>query len=322
VTPVRLSCASENDYPVRVDLDDLLMKTSRTFALAIPLLPEPTRREVGVAYLLFRIADTFEDATTWPRQTRLEALTAFAAAMQLPGPERVARVRALVPQWLRSPPVTHEGYLELLREAEGVVAALDQMPPAMQRVLVHHTVRTAEGMAAVVARADERGSLQLESMKDLTDYCYVVAGIVGELLTDVFVHDAPSLASRRAQLEQHMVEFGEGLQLVNILKDQGADATDGRVYLPAGVSSAELFARARRDLEAANRYVQSLQQGSAPRGFLAFCGLSLVLAFAALDRLEAEGAGAKVSRDDVARLFGRLQELLDVGGPLDLRALA
>ena len=90
----------------------------------------------------------------------------------------------------------------------------------------------------------------------------------------------------------------------------------------ASVSSAELFSRARRDLEAANRYVQSLQQGSAPRGFLAFCGLSLVLAFAALDRLEAEGAGAKVSRDDVARLFGRLQDLLDVGGPLDLRALA
>jgi phytoene/squalene synthetase len=32
------------------------------FALAIPLLPEPTRNRVGIAYLLFRIADTFEDA--------------------------------------------------------------------------------------------------------------------------------------------------------------------------------------------------------------------------------------------------------------------
>ena len=41
------------------DIDRLLVRTSRTFALAIPLLPEPLRREVGVAYLLFRIADTF-----------------------------------------------------------------------------------------------------------------------------------------------------------------------------------------------------------------------------------------------------------------------
>ncbi|HZD06425.1 MAG TPA: squalene/phytoene synthase family protein, partial [Longimicrobiales bacterium] len=43
------------------DLGRLLDRTSRTFALNIPLLPQPTRREVTVAYLLFRIADTFED---------------------------------------------------------------------------------------------------------------------------------------------------------------------------------------------------------------------------------------------------------------------
>src|SRR4051812_37988052 len=47
------------------DIDRLLLRTSRTFALAIPELPEPLRREVGVAYLLFRIADTFEDANRW-----------------------------------------------------------------------------------------------------------------------------------------------------------------------------------------------------------------------------------------------------------------
>jgi len=55
-------------------LDDLLEKTSRTFALSIPMLPEPTRRHVGIAYLLFRIADTFEDAALWPRDRRVAAL--------------------------------------------------------------------------------------------------------------------------------------------------------------------------------------------------------------------------------------------------------
>ena len=44
-------------------MDHLLEKTSRTFALTVPLLPEPTRCEVTVAYLLFRVADTLEDAT-------------------------------------------------------------------------------------------------------------------------------------------------------------------------------------------------------------------------------------------------------------------
>jgi phytoene/squalene synthetase len=45
-----------------VDLADLLQRTSRTFGLAIPRLSEPTRTEVTIAYLLFRIADTLEDA--------------------------------------------------------------------------------------------------------------------------------------------------------------------------------------------------------------------------------------------------------------------
>ena len=33
------------------ELLDLLEKTSRTFALSIPVLPEPTRKEVTLAYL-------------------------------------------------------------------------------------------------------------------------------------------------------------------------------------------------------------------------------------------------------------------------------
>jgi len=57
------------------NLDDLLEKTSRTFALSIPMLPEPTRRHVSIAYLLFRVADTFEDASLWPRARRLAAST-------------------------------------------------------------------------------------------------------------------------------------------------------------------------------------------------------------------------------------------------------
>ena len=67
-----------------VDLEQLLIATSRTFALSIPLLPEPTRREVTLAYLLFRIADTFEDAPSWPRAARIEALERFGRLLEQP----------------------------------------------------------------------------------------------------------------------------------------------------------------------------------------------------------------------------------------------
>lgn len=302
-----------------MDLDDLLSKTSRTFALAIPLLPEPTRKAVSVAYLLFRVADTFEDATTWPREERLDALESFVELLELSPSERVAEAQRRSEAWLKRPPVDHEGYLELLGELAPVLAELDTLAPAVSALVLRHTIRTTEGMASVVARADERGNLRLASVPELKDYCYIVAGIVGELLTELFLHDAPALESQHAELTRLMRAFGEGLQLVNILKDVGDDAQDGRVYLPGSVPRAELFALARADLDDANRYVQALQRGGAPRGFLAFTGLSLVLAFAALDRLEADGAGAKVPRQQVMSLFQSLEQQLDSGVALDLR---
>jgi farnesyl-diphosphate farnesyltransferase len=301
-----------------VDLDDLLLKTSRTFALAIPMLPEPTRKAVGVAYLLFRIADTFEDSTTWPREKRLDALEAFVDLLEGEPAMREREAQRLVTQWMAVPPVDHAGYLELLGETPGLMKALHSLEPKVAARVVHHAVRTTEGMASVIARADERGNLRLGSVRELKDYCYLVAGIVGELLTDVFLLDTPSLAQERAALEKTMIDFGEGLQLINILKDANDDAKDGRVYLPTNVTRAELFALARADLEGGLRYVQALQRGGAPRGYLGFTGLSLSLAFAALDQLESRGAGAKVSRQEVGEIFAALEQELDSGAVLQL----
>ena len=98
-------------------IDELLEKTSRTFALSIPLLPEPTRREVAIAYLLFRIADTLEDATEWPRKRQIEALDEFAEVLENPSEERATELGR---SWAAERPIVHEGYLELLADT-GVV---------------------------------------------------------------------------------------------------------------------------------------------------------------------------------------------------------
>lgn len=301
-----------------VDLDDLLNKTSRTFALAIPLLPEPPRSAVGLAYLLFRIADTFEDATDWPREERLNALESFVEVLELDPATRKGVERRLVDGWLARPPVAHAGYLELLSEMPAVLAHVDALPPEVRRIIIHYTLRTTEGMASVVRRADERANLKLKSISDLKDYCYLVAGIVGELLTELFLYECSLLKSEEATLKQAMRAFGEGLQLVNILKDAGDDARDGRVYLPDNLTRAEILSLARADLKQANHYVQALQRGSAPRGYLAFTGICLMLAFASLECLEVQGGATKVSRLEVARLFEELNRQLDEGIALDL----
>src|SRR5260221_12830065 len=166
------------------DLDQMLVETSRTFALAIPLLPEPTRRQVTVAYLLFRVADTFEDAGEWSRERRLGALADFGDMVRTLDP---LRAQALSQQWTAARPTGHEGYLRLLAAFPEVLAELAKTAQRERRLLAEHTLRTAEGMASFVASGGEDGTLRLGSVDELKRYCYVVAGIVGELLTELFI---------------------------------------------------------------------------------------------------------------------------------------
>ena len=93
------SITESQAYPANGDeiLSELLVRTSRTFALAIPCLPLPARREVTIAYLLFRIADTIEDGDRLNRDEKLAALDSFATvlrgdllAAQEPRPSAVA----------------------------------------------------------------------------------------------------------------------------------------------------------------------------------------------------------------------------------------
>jgi farnesyl-diphosphate farnesyltransferase len=195
-----------------------------------------------------------------------------------------------------------------------VFAELEGFDPVRRAAIIKHTIRTAQGMAGFVARGDANGSLHLETLSDLRHYCYIVAGIVGELLTELFLHAAP-LENVRETLERTAVAFGEGLQLVNILKDADSDARHGRVYLPPGLDRGEILAIARDDLRDASEYVLALQTAGAPRGFVSFTALPVLLARATLDRVERFGAGSSISRADVAALVGRLHQNLDSGAP-------
>ena len=289
-------------------LDDLLEKTSRTFALSIPMLPEPTHRHVGIAYLMFRIADTFEDAVRWTRAARLAAFSDFERLLVTPGGEDDATER-----WLTESPIEHPGYLELVRETPAVMRAYWAMPPTARAVLQRDLLRTVRGMADVVRRGDTRGHLRLATVRELRDYCYVVAGIVGEMLTELFLLEHPGLAPAGPRLRRRSRFFGEGLQLVNILKDASGDATEGRSYLPGGIDRSVVVAIARSDLDRAAEYVDTLQRSAAAEGLIAFTASPVILARASLDRVAALGAGAKLARAEVLALMEEMFANLRAG---------
>jgi farnesyl-diphosphate farnesyltransferase len=281
--------------------------------VTIPMLPMPTRRDVGIAYLLFRVIDTFEDAVHWPPRQRVEMIEELLRLMDQPDPELARR---LADRCLGDPPLEHPGYLELLREIPFVLRQLEDLPERRRSLLRSHVRRSGAGMAAIVSRTGAAGELTLGSVGELRDYCYVVAGIVGEMLTDLFLLDRAPLAPIADYLRQRARAFGEGLQLVNILKDAQADAREGRVYLPASVDRAEIAALARADLRAASEYTLALQSQGAERGLVTFNALLVRLALGTLAAMREQRPGGKLSRMEVFAIVSSVLRDVDDGRPV------
>jgi farnesyl-diphosphate farnesyltransferase len=293
------------------DIETLLQKTSRTFALTIPCLPQPTRDEVGIAYLLFRIIDTFEDAVLWSPDKRQKALGDFIGI--LAGPASASQALAL--EWTRDPPLIHDGYQELLARTPYVLERFEALRPEVRQILRTHVARSAEGMASFVRRVQPEGRLQLDTMADLRAYCYAVAGIVGEMLTELFVQGRPGMQAVAPELRKRAAAFGEGLQLVNILKDARPDAIEGRTFLPREAPLREVFVLARQDLADAAAYVDLLREGGAEPGLIAFNAFICKLAAANLQILRDQGLGAKLTRLTVAKIAAEIAASLGVETP-------
>ena len=166
-----------------------------------------------------------------------------------------------------------------------VLRELEALSDPARTIIVRHVARSVQGMQSFIRRADELDRLTLPTIKDLRLYCYAVAGIVGEMLTDLYLLDRVELAAPAEGLSNRAAAFGEGLQLVNILKDAPRDVQEGRLYLPPGTNAAVLEL-ARRDLDAAGEYVGLLRDAGTdsvalPSGdqrarLVSDCGLSRV----------------------------------------------
>ena len=130
------------------EISALLQKASRTIALAIPLLPEPTGTEVSVASLLFRVIGTLERRTDWSSARRVDALTGLVELLD--GPPEAAN--ATVSEWTRELPVTHTGARELLEGIPGILRAFQQLRRDAGVSIRRHVARSAgEGRGETTA---------------------------------------------------------------------------------------------------------------------------------------------------------------------------
>ena len=208
--------------------DHILPHVSRTFALTIPQLPAALRTPVTTAYLLCRIADTIEDEPALPADETFGFLQRFAAVVS--GTGQAAPLAEELAGRLsgRTLPAEHD----LVRHMERVVrvtASLDEP----QRAAIQRCVEVmCYGMHHFQHAASVRG---LARSSDMDSYCYYVAGVVGEMLTELFCGYSPAIMRQHAALRDLAPSFAQGLQMTNILKDFWEDRSRGACWLPQEV---------------------------------------------------------------------------------------
>ena len=212
------------------DIDSLLEKTSRSFYPTLKYLPKKIRGQIGLLYLLARVADTIADSKEGETESLIQALTEYNEVAQgrsteLPDLTHLADIQANA----------DEG--ELLRNVQKVVDALKIYNEGDQQRMLECLDVIVGGQILDLQRfgiAREGGNISaLQTEQELDDYTYRVAGCVGVFWTKMSLAHIISIPNDKEELFfENGIRFGKALQMINILRDIPEDLRFGRCYIP------------------------------------------------------------------------------------------
>jgi len=213
---------------------------SRTFALTIPVLPQRLATVVTNAYLLCRLADTVEDDVGLDDKQKSKFHQRFVAVVEGHEPAE-AFATDLLPLLSDR---TLDDEKDLVRNTAKVIRVTHSFS-AEERAALTRCVRImCAGMPRFQRNRSTRG---LSDLNELSAYCYFVAGVVGEMLTELFCLHCAELEDSRSRMMSLGVSFGQGLQMTNILKDIWDDRQADTCWLPRSVFNGSAIDLARLD---------------------------------------------------------------------------
>src|SRR5438105_9134378 len=208
----------------------MFARVSRSFYLSIRLLPKKRRDPVSLGYLLARASDTIADTTELPVALRTEKLHLLARGIQGEAlGDAILDLSASL-----APLQKNKDERALIESLQSCLDWLEQ-----SNVLDREEVRAVleqinRGQLLDLERFQNPAKIvALETAAELDEYTYLVAGSAGEFWTRLCFRHLPKFT---AQGETEMLElarsYGMGLQLINILRDAGADLRARRCYFP------------------------------------------------------------------------------------------
>ena len=208
----------------------LLRSVSRSFYLSIRLLPAQLREPIALAYLLARTTDTVADTGGISTDVRTEALRMLSNGIQGRASREV--VLDLVASFVAmQQKVSERQLLVALPDCLDWLDHLEQADRTDIRVVLEKITR---GQMLDLQRFDDPKEIHaLGIAADLDEYTYLVAGCVGGFWTRLCFRHVRNFASLS---EDEMLalgkRYGMALQLINVLRDAGADLRAGRCYFP------------------------------------------------------------------------------------------
>ena len=212
-------------------INSLLETTSRSFYPTLKYLPKKIRGQIGLLYLLARVADTIADSKHGQTEVLLDLLEQYNDVAQgrsttLPDFTELASIQA------------NEHEAKLLRNVEDVVEGLkDYGEGDQQRILTCLDVIIG-GQVLDLQRfgiANEGGKISsLTNDEELDDYTFRVAGCVGVFWTEMSLAHLMKLPPEEEKVfREKGIRFGKALQMINILRDIPEDLRFGRCYIPS-----------------------------------------------------------------------------------------
>ena len=232
---------------------DVLRDVSRSFYLTLRALPAGMREATSVGYLLARASDTIADSGG-ARSERLMLLENFRKVV---AGDEVAGFFEMAAKVAGEKGVK-EGEQVLMQRLEEVFLWW-QMLPDHEREAVREVVTTITlGQVWDLERFPEGAVVALDDAQEAEEYCYRVAGCVGEFWTEVgFGSDEGFSNNPKEQMRSLGRSYGKGLQLINILRDVAEDEERGRKYLPG--SREDWLRKARGCMEEGLEYSRAVR---------------------------------------------------------------
>ena len=211
-------------------IDNLLKTTSRSFYPTLKYLPKKVRGQIGLLYLLARVADTIADSKSGETEELLKLLRDYNQVAQgksndLPDFSKLAEIQ-------ENP---HEA--ELLLNVSDVVDGLMVYSEEDRQRMLECLDIIVGGQILDLERfgpAKEGGNLSsLSDNLELDDYTFRVAGCVGVFWTKMsLAHLITLKPEKEKDFFEKGIRFGKALQMINILRDIPEDLRFGRCYIP------------------------------------------------------------------------------------------